>query len=157
MASQQVNEIDEIVKGLKKTPGYKGYLILNNDGVVIRWDQEDKSSSNSSSTKSGSDGSDNNKSDDNESESDNGNDDDGPMTYETAVQYSHHIIDLCSKSKAHIKELLDDDDEEVESVRVRTNHYELIVAEEGNYILAVIYVGRKNKDPLISINNHIES
>ena len=72
------------------------------------------------------------------------------MTYETAVQYSHHIIDLCSKSKVHIKELLDDDDEQVESIRVRTDHYELIIAQEGNYILAVVYVGKKNKDSLVN-------
>ena len=38
--SQHANEIDEIVKGLKQNPGYKAYLVLNNDGVVLRWDQE---------------------------------------------------------------------------------------------------------------------
>lgn len=93
----------------------------------------------------------------NENDNESGDDDDGPMTYETAVQYSHHIIDLCSKSKAHIKELLGDDEEEVESIRVRTNQYELIVAQEGNYILAVIYVGKKKKDSLIHVHNPIES
>lgn len=64
-----------------------------------------------------------------------------PMPYEKAVQYSHHVLDLCSKSKANVKELFDDPEEEVENIRVRTNCYELIVAQEGNYILVIIYDG----------------
>ena len=40
MAHNQVNEIDELLKDLKKTPGFKAYLILNSDGIVIRWDQK---------------------------------------------------------------------------------------------------------------------
>lgn len=39
MAHNQVNEIDELLKDLKKTPGFKAYLILNSDGIVIRWEQ----------------------------------------------------------------------------------------------------------------------
>jgi len=38
MAHNQVNDIDELLKDLKKTPGFKAYLILNSDGIVIRWD-----------------------------------------------------------------------------------------------------------------------
>jgi hypothetical protein len=96
---------------LKKTPGFKAYLVLNNDGVVLRWDQDGE-----------------------------------PMPYEKAVQYSHHVLDLCSKSKVHIKELFDEEDDQVESVRVRTDNYELIVAQEGNYILVIIYDGNKNEE-----------
>ena len=33
MAHNQVNEIDELLKDLKKTPGFKAYLILNSDGM----------------------------------------------------------------------------------------------------------------------------
>ena len=39
MAHNQDNEIDKILKDLKNTPGFKAYLILNSDGIVIRWDQ----------------------------------------------------------------------------------------------------------------------
>ena len=39
MAHNQVNEIDELLKDLKKTPGFRAYLVLNSDGIVIRWDQ----------------------------------------------------------------------------------------------------------------------
>jgi hypothetical protein len=40
MASQNSNEIDEIVKSLKENPGFKAYLVLTLDGIVLRWDQE---------------------------------------------------------------------------------------------------------------------
>jgi predicted regulator of Ras-like GTPase activity (Roadblock/LC7/MglB family) len=39
MAHNQDNEIDKLLKDLKSTPGFKAYLILNSDGIVIRWDQ----------------------------------------------------------------------------------------------------------------------
>ena len=39
--SQQTNEVDEIMKDLKRYPGFKAYIIMNNDGIVIRWDQVD--------------------------------------------------------------------------------------------------------------------
>lgn len=38
MAHNQVNDIDELLKELKRTPGFRAYLILNSDGIVIRWD-----------------------------------------------------------------------------------------------------------------------
>ena len=31
--------MDEIVRNLKKNPGFKAYLIFNNDGIVLRWEQ----------------------------------------------------------------------------------------------------------------------
>jgi len=34
-----VNEVEEVVKELKKQKGFKNYIILNNDGIVIKWDQ----------------------------------------------------------------------------------------------------------------------
>jgi hypothetical protein len=39
--SQQTNEVDEIMKDLKRYPGFKAYIIMTNDGIVIRWDQVD--------------------------------------------------------------------------------------------------------------------
>ena len=39
MASNQANEVEEMIKDLKKNPGFKNYIILNNDGIVIKWDQ----------------------------------------------------------------------------------------------------------------------
>ncbi|KAL7466360.1 hypothetical protein ACHAXS_006665 [Conticribra weissflogii] len=38
MAHNQVNEIDERFKELKTAPGFRSYLVLNSDGIVIRWD-----------------------------------------------------------------------------------------------------------------------
>lgn len=219
--SQQVNEIDEIVKSIQKTPGFNAYLILNNDGVVLRWEQVKSSNVISGSSTTGSTGSGTTSSSGGGNNNNNGSSADGggtststntntstagsagnedeqqqsqqlyeqpPLTYEKAVQYSHHILDLCSKSKDNMKELFksngsgssgnsgsnnghstatesdhhtgnhnnattsgncsgsgDEGEEyEVESIRVRTDSHELIIAQEGNYILVVIYVGQKN-------------
>ncbi len=120
--SQQVNEVDEIVKGLQRTPGFKAYLVLNNDGVVLRWDQNGDSS----------------------------------MPYEKAVQYAHHVLDLCDKSKVQLKGLFDDGDDQVESIRVRTDCHELILAQEGNYILVIIYEGSMH-DTKSPVENDTES
>ena len=88
MAHNQVNEIDELLKDLKKTPGFKAYLILNSDGIVIRWDQADNVAEDSSSQ---------------------------VMTYQSAVQHAHHITELYNKSTAHIKELFEPEDGPVEN------------------------------------------
>ena len=106
---------------MKNTPGYKAYLVLNNDGVVIRWDQDGEQ-----------------------------------MPYEQAVQYSHHVLELCSKSNAQMKELFShgsenndvDDDEVVESIRVRTDCHEVIIAQQGSYTLVAIYVGQGSQKNL---------
>lgn len=202
--TQQVNEIDEIVKSIQKTPGFNAYLILNNDGVVLRWEQVKSSNVNTtgSTTTTGTGSSSGTTSNSSSSGGGNAegigtsttvtgsasNEDEQqsqqlyeqpPLTYEKAVQYSHHILDLCNKSKDNMKELFksngsgsssgnnnghgngategdhhhttttsgtsDEGEEyEVESIRVRTDSHELIIAQEGNYILVVIYVGQKN-------------
>ncbi|GMH47754.1 hypothetical protein TrVE_jg8939 [Triparma verrucosa] len=92
-----------MVKELKKNPGFKAYIILNNDGIVIKWDQIDT-----------------------------------PMPYETAVQHSHLVLDLCSKSKKYVRELFDPPDNEVENIRLRTDDYELIAAQHGHFTLIVV-------------------
>jgi len=94
-----------MAKGLKKLPGFKAYIILNNDGIVIKWDTLSETEL---------------------------------MPYQKAVQYSHHVLDLCAKSKTHIKELFNPSDNHVESIRLRTEEYEMIVAQHGNFTVVVI-------------------
>eukprot|EP00979_Chaetoceros_neogracilis_P005245 scaffold927_cov240-Chaetoceros_neogracile.AAC.5 len=106
MASQQTNEIDDLIKGLRGNPGFKAYIVLNNDGVVLRWDQEGSK-----------------------------------MPYEKAVQYSHHVLDLYDKGARQMNELFDAEDNNIENIRLRTKDYELIAAQEGDYILVVLYNG----------------
>ena len=36
MANNQVNQVDAILKDLQNTPGFKDYIVLNSDGIVIR-------------------------------------------------------------------------------------------------------------------------
>ncbi|CBN74959.1 hypothetical protein Esi_0060_0081 [Ectocarpus siliculosus] len=38
MASQQVNEVEEVIKELKTNPGFSAYVIMNNDGIVIKYE-----------------------------------------------------------------------------------------------------------------------
>ena len=40
MAKQGINQVDEILNDLQRTPGFKDYIILNNDGIVIRHTME---------------------------------------------------------------------------------------------------------------------
>ena len=60
------------------------------------------------------------------------------MPYETAVQHSHLVLDLCSKSKKYVRELFDPPDNEVENIRLRTDDYELIAAQHGHFTLIVV-------------------
>ena len=94
-----------MTKSLKNLPGCKAYLILNNDGIVIKWDTLSETNT---------------------------------MPYQKAVQYSHHVLDLCAKSKTHVKDLFDPSDNHVESIRLRTEEYEMIVAQHGNFTVVVI-------------------
>lgn len=104
MASQQINEVEEMINDLRKHPGFKSYLILNNDGVVIKWGQEGGS----------------------------------PMPYEKAVQQSHRVLDLYKNSKTCMGDLFGSEEEkQLECVRLRTDEYELICAQEGNFTLVV--------------------
>lgn len=61
-----------------------------------------------------------------------------PMPYEVAVHHAHLVLDLCDKSRRTIGELFEHPDNEVENVRVRTDEYEMIIAQHGNYTLAVL-------------------
>jgi hypothetical protein len=61
-----------MINGLRKKPGFKAYLVLNSDGVVLKWGQEGEQ-----------------------------------MSYERAVHYSHHVLDLYNKCKLNVLELFD--------------------------------------------------
>ena len=128
MAHNQVNEIDELLKDLKKTPGFKAYLILNSDGIVIRWDQKQVDQQLEDGGGGGGETTANISSSNNNKQI---------MTYQRAVQHAHHITELYNKSTAHIKELFDPEDGPVENVRLRTHEYEMIVSSLGLYTLAV--------------------
>jgi len=92
-----------MIKDLKAHKGFKAYIILNNDGIVLRWDQVGS-----------------------------------PMPYQTAVHHASLVLDLCSKSKLYIKQLFDAPDNDVDNIRLRTDNYELIAAQHGNFTLVVI-------------------
>ena len=35
-----MNDVEEMINGLRKKPGFKAYLVLNSDGVVLKWGQD---------------------------------------------------------------------------------------------------------------------
>jgi hypothetical protein len=59
------------------------------------------------------------------------------MPYAKAVHNAHLILDLCGKSRKKIKELFEPPDNDVESIRLRTDQYEMIIAQHNNFTLIV--------------------
>ena len=41
MANNAPNEVDEAIKALKEEQGYTAFVLLNNDGIVIRYENMD--------------------------------------------------------------------------------------------------------------------
>jgi len=67
------------------------------------------------------------------------------MQYSNAVQHASLILDLCSKSKKYIRELLEGPvDNEVESLRLRAYEHdtgcqsEMMIAQTNQYTILVI-------------------
>lgn len=120
--SQQPNEVEEVIKDLKKNPGFSAYMVMNNDGIVIKYEN---------------------------------------MTYQSAVHHAALVLDLTAKSNKYLRELLEPPDvglkrtsrwasclkltllspnpqNEVESLRLRTQEHEMIIAQHSNFTLVVI-------------------
>ena len=93
--------VEETIRDLKKIHGFHGYVILNNDGIVIKYEN---------------------------------------MSYRTAVHYSHQVLGLQSKASRYIRELFEAPDNEVECIRLRTLHHELIVAQTGYFTIIATHV-----------------
>ncbi len=94
MAAAVGTEVEDTIRDLKKIPGFTSYLILNNDGIVIKYDN---------------------------------------MTYKTAVHHAHVVLSLTGKASKYVRDLFDAPDNEVESIRLHTSEYEMIIAQHGNY------------------------
>lgn len=92
------NEVDDVIRDLKRIPGFSAYAILNNDGIVIKYEN---------------------------------------MTYKSAVHHAHEVLSLIGKASKYVKDLFDAPDNEVESIRLRTLEYEMIIAQSGNFTVIV--------------------
>ena len=61
------------------------------------------------------------------------------MSYKTALHYSHQVLGLASKAsryvKQDLKDLFDANENEVESIRLKTQDYEMVMAQHGNYTM----------------------
>jgi hypothetical protein len=73
------------------------------------------------------------------------------MSYKTAVHHAHQVLSLSNKASRYIRDLFDAPDvcsliflcashisqNEVESIRLRTIEYEMIIAQMGNFTIIV--------------------
>lgn len=60
------------------------------------------------------------------------------MEYKRAVHHAAVVLDLCAKAKKNVKDLFESPDNEVESLRLKTKDYEMIIAQHVNFTLMVI-------------------
>jgi dynein light chain roadblock-type len=104
--------VEETIRDLKKIHGFHGYVILNNDGIVIKYEN---------------------------------------MSYRTAVHYSHQVLGLASKASKYIRELFEAPDNEVESIRLRTLHHELIIAQHGYFTIIATHVKPKDEPEEVKV------
>ena len=100
MAHNAPNEVDETIKQLKGNPGFSAYILMNNDGIVIRYEN---------------------------------------LEYTKAVMYAYHILDLYSKSKKRVAQLMESDND-IECLRLRTKLHEMIVAQYSKFTLVVLQI-----------------
>ncbi|EWM25080.1 Dynein light chain [Nannochloropsis gaditana] len=110
--TQAMSEVDVILRDLKAQPGFSSYMIMNNDGIVIKYEN---------------------------------------IEYKRAVQIAHLVLDLASKAKRAARNLLESPENEVESIRLKSRDYELIVGQSGNFTLAVVQ-NQTHHFPQASIN-----
>ena len=128
---------------MKRIPGFAAYAILNNDGnvftslyfptqllfhylgIVIKYEN---------------------------------------MSYKVAVHHAHQVLSLTGKASKYIKDLFDAPDvsnfqnshpqnllaisskNEVESIRLRTLEYEMIIAQHGNFTIIVTQNPSKSEE-----------
>jgi dynein light chain roadblock-type len=55
------------------------------------------------------------------------------MDYKKALHYSHQLLQLYSKASKYTRDLFDAPDNEVESIRLKTVDYEMVIAQHGNF------------------------
>eukprot|EP00624_Nannochloropsis_granulata_P004275 evm.model.NODE_31412_length_12493_cov_20.712238.3 len=76
--SQAMSEVDVIIRDLKAHPGFSSYMIMNNDGIVIKYEN---------------------------------------VEYKRAVHIAGLVLDLASKAKGAVRDLL-----EPPEVRLEKSH-----------------------------------
>jgi hypothetical protein len=65
------------------------------------------------------------------------------MTYRTAVHYAHLVLSLYGKASKYIRDLFEHPDNEVESIRMITRDYEMVIAQHGNFTLVATHTKKQ--------------
>ena len=92
------HEVDEVIRELKLVEGYLSFAIMNNDGIVIKYEN---------------------------------------MSYPDAIHLASVVLALSSKASKYTRDLFDNGDNEVESIRLKTVKYEMMIAQVGNFTLVL--------------------
>ena len=92
------HEVDEVMRELKMVDGYLSFAIMNNDGIVIKYEN---------------------------------------MSYPDAIHLASVVLALSSKASKYTRDLFDNGDNDVESIRLKTADYEMIIAQVGNFTLVL--------------------
>ena len=61
------------------------------------------------------------------------------MSYRTAVHHAHLVLSLYAKASKYIRDLFEPPDNEVESIRMITKEYEMVIAQHGNFTLVATH------------------
>lgn len=92
------HEVDEVMRELKLVPGYVSFAIMNNDGIVIKYEN---------------------------------------MSYPESIHLAAQVLSLSAKASKYTRELIEPPDNDVESIRLKTVEYEMIIAQVGNFTLVL--------------------
>ena len=96
-----VHPVDEVINKMKEVEGFGGFVICNNDGVVLRHENLGAAD-------------------------------------KLGIHHAYHALDLMNKARDHIRTLFEAPENELESVRLKTDNYEMIISQVGNYTLCVM-------------------
>lgn len=96
-----VHPVDEVINQMKEVAGFAGFVICNNDGVVLRHENVEPRD-------------------------------------KGGIHHAYHALDLCNKARDHVRILFEAPENELESVRLKTDDYEMIISQVGSYTLCVM-------------------
>jgi dynein light chain roadblock-type len=112
-AGDSLPEVEVLLRGLLGQPGVEGFMVFNNSGIPLKWTQAAFVKPGTTSGTS------------------------NPIP-PSVVHHAALIGDLTAKAKATARRLLGEADGEVQLLRLRTKHNEMIVAPHDEATLVVL-------------------
>jgi hypothetical protein len=60
------------------------------------------------------------------------------MSYKAAIHHAHQVLALASKTSKYVKDVFDSSESDLESIRLKTIDYEMVIAQHGNFTMIAI-------------------